>query len=111
MLFRPYKIGGHRIANSLLRPGVLDVIDLATNFRSMELQIEEILIPKDSSAAGNSLEGSGLYHKLGSIVIAIKRRGGEMLFNPDPSEELAAGDRLIMMGEPGNLREIERLLG
>ena len=40
----PYVIGGSRMAGALLRPAVLDVIDLATHHRSIELKIEELAV-------------------------------------------------------------------
>jgi voltage-gated potassium channel len=106
----PYVIGGHRMAHSLLRPAVLDVIDLATHYRSIELQIEEVAVAKGGFADGQTLQESGIRESLGIIVIAIKKPNGEMIFNPLPDARLEAGDRLVLMGQSGNLRELERRL-
>lgn len=100
----PYVIGGHRMANVLLRPGVLDVIDLVTDYRSLELQIEEIPLV----ASGTPVEDPGLYDRLRILVIALKRANGEMVFKPSGSDHGAPGDRLIVMGEGSALRELEK---
>ena len=42
---------------------------------------------------------------MGVIVLAIRKAGGEMLFNPPPDTRIAAGDHLIVMGEAGWLAE------
>ncbi len=106
----PYVIGGHRMAHALLRPAVLDVIDLATHSRSLELQIEEVEVAAGSFCDGVTLQASGLRDQLGLIVIAIRVGGGETEFNPTAGRTIAAGDRLVLMGQTTDLREIERRL-
>jgi len=41
------------------------------------------------------------------IVLAIKRAGTGMRFNPAPEDRIEAGDYLIAMGEPASLRRLE----
>jgi Trk K+ transport system NAD-binding subunit len=94
----PYVIGGRRMAHSLLRPAVLDVIDIATHYRSIELQIEEVTVAKSGFAEGGTLQESGIREALGIIVIAIKKPTDEMLFNPKGEVRIEAGDRLVVMG-------------
>lgn len=106
----PYTIGGHRMAHALLRPAVLDVIDLATHYRSIELQIEEVTVPAGGFCEGLAIQQSGLRDQLGLIVIAIKKPGGEMVFNPRAEVKIEAGDRLVLMGQTSNLRQIEERL-
>ena len=106
----PYVIGGHRMAHALLRPAVLDVIDLATHYRSMELQIEELTVPAGGFPEGTTLQDSGIREKLGIIVIAIKKSSGEMMFNPLPQAKIEVGDRLVLMGQTASLHELERRL-
>ena len=106
----PYVIGGHRMAHALLRPAVLDVLDLATHYRSIELQIEEAAVQHGGFGEGLTLLESGIRERLGIIVIAIKKANGDMLFNPTPDSRIEAGDRLVLMGQTQNLRELERRL-
>lgn len=104
----PYVIGGHRMAHALLRPGVLEVIDLATHYRSMELQLEELTVFPGGYAEGETLQESGLREKLGVIVIAVRRPDGEVVFKPGPEYRIGAGDHLVVLGEAPALRELER---
>jgi voltage-gated potassium channel len=104
----PYALSGHRMAHALLRPAVLDVIDLATHYRNLELQIEEVPVTADTFCAGATLQESGLREQLGLIVIAIKKANDTMQFNPTADTRIDAGDRLVLMGPVDNLREIER---
>ena len=106
----PYVIGASRMASALLRPAVLDVIDLATHYRSMELKIEELAVAPAGFADGVSMQDSGLRDKPGLIVIAIKKRNGDMVFNPEAEARIEAGDRLVVMGQTQSLRDLEQRL-
>jgi voltage-gated potassium channel len=107
----PYAIGGHRMAQAVLRPAVLEVLDLATHSHAMELQLEEVLVAPGSLGDGVALRDSQIRERHGLIVIAIRREGGEMVFNPGPEAQIAAGDRLVLIGQSDSLREIEKYLG
>ena len=106
----PYVIGASRMASALLRPAVLDVIDLATHYRSMELKIEELAVAPAGFADGVSMQDSGLRDTPGLIVIAIKKRNGDMVFNPEAEARIEAGDRLVVMGQTQSLRDLEQRL-
>jgi voltage-gated potassium channel len=52
----PYVIGGGRVAEAVLRPAVLDFIDLATKSEHLELQLEEVQVREGSSLAAADLD-------------------------------------------------------
>ena len=108
----PYNFAGHRIAHSFLRPNVVDFIDVAMVQQSeLGLEIEEILITPASPLAGKTLSGSRVRTDLGIIVLAIKRSGEPMHYNPSSDDVIQPGDYLIAMGKPTKLRELELLAG
>lgn len=102
-----YAIGGHRMAQAILRPSVLDFVDLATHHRSLELQIEEIPVGR---AGSRPLGESEVRENLDVMVIAIRKPDGDLRFNPPPTEALAQGDRLLVAGEVQSLKALERKL-
>ena len=106
----PYVLGGARMAGALLRPTVLDVIDLATHHRSLELKLEELTVDSGTVAAGRTLAQSAVGKALGLIVVAIKRASGEMVYNPADDVRIEAGDQLVVMGQAASLRELEHRL-
>ena len=57
-----------------------------------------------------SLKELHLSRDYGVIVMAIKKAGGEMLFNPPAESTIAAGDYLIAMGAIENLQKLEKLV-
>jgi voltage-gated potassium channel len=107
----PYSIGGHRVAQAVLRPNAMDFIELATRRAYLELQIEEIALAATSTLVGATLKDSTIKSALGIIIVAIKRDDGRMLFNPDPETELGIGDVLIALGHRQQLDELEKMSG
>ncbi len=105
----PYAIGGQRVAQAVLRPNVMDFLELATRSQHLELQIEETAIAATSLLAGKSLDESRIRRDLGIIVIAIKKPNGTMSFNPEGSAVLDAGDLLIALGHRQQLDRLVQL--
>ena len=104
----PYTIGGHRVAQAVLRPNAMDFIELATRSEHLELQIEEIEMGGKSPLLGCALKASPIRSELGIIIVAIKKPGG-MLFNPAPEAVLEKGDVLITLGHRQQLDRLEQM--
>ena len=104
----PYSFAGQRIAQTFLRPHVVSFLDTATTHLGMDLEIGEICVGPGSGFAGKTIETSRIRQERGVIVLAIKRQQG-MHFNPAPDDRIEPGDFLIAMGEPAQLRQIEKM--
>jgi voltage-gated potassium channel len=71
----PYAIGGDRVALAVLRPAVVDFLELATRTEHLDLQIEEAQISPASPLAGSNLKDSRLRQDVGVIIVTIKPEG------------------------------------
>ncbi|HTU89745.1 MAG TPA: NAD-binding protein [Gemmataceae bacterium] len=105
----PYAIGGLKVAMAVLRPAVVDFIELATGAEQLDLQIEETLIHPHSHLAGVTLHASGLRQDLGVIVVAIKKENGQLVANPPHDAVMTPGDTLITLGARRSLDRVEIL--
>lgn len=105
----PYQIGGARVAHAVLRPTVVDFIELATKTEHFDLQIEEACITDRSPLAGKTLADSKLRQDLGVIIVAVKKVSGKMVFNPAPNALLEPGDILIAIGDRDHLDRLDQL--
>lgn len=101
----PYTLGGSRMAMAILRPAMLDFIEITTRRQSLELRMEEIEVCDGSLLIGKSLEDSEIRQRYGLIIVAVKKDSGKMIFNPLANYTIANGDRLIAMGEDKNVKQ------
>jgi voltage-gated potassium channel len=107
----PYRIGAMQIAQTALRPAVVDFVEIATSSDNLELSIEEIRIEKGSAIAGQPLSAAIQREKVNVVVVGIQRAQGRMEFNPTANTVLNDGDHLIVLGSTANLKELERAAG
>jgi voltage-gated potassium channel len=109
-VFSPYEIGARRMAQSLVRPTVIDFIDLTVHEGELGLRLEELQVSDKATFANKTLMDSGIRSEHDLIVVAIKRHKGEMLFNPNSDTEILPGDILVVLGEHINIQGLEKKL-
>ncbi len=110
-VFAPYTITGHRLAQSLLRPHVVQFLDFTTHAAGLNVVIEQVRVSGESRLVAKSIRELEIGRQFGVIVLAIHKGDGGMLFNPPPDTAIAAGDYLIVMGQQSKLQTLESALG
>jgi len=103
----PYQIGATQMAQTALRPAVVDFVQLATSSENLELAMEQVKIAPESALGGRSIVEANLRQQFGVIVVGIQRCDGRMEFNPEPDTIMHAGDHLIVIGRSGQLKDLE----
>jgi voltage-gated potassium channel len=101
----PYELGSRRIVNSILRPNLVEFIDLMTFTPQMSLSIEEYRVTDQSPFANRRIADSRLREDYQLIVVGIKR-DQRMIFNPSAGEVIHSGDVLILLGESDHLLKL-----
>jgi len=103
----PYRIGARELAQTALRPAVVDFFQLATRAGNLELAIEQVAIGGGSPLAGRSIIDVNVRQRYGLIVVGIQRTSGRMEFNPPGDAVMHAGDQLVVLGRADGLRDFE----
>ena len=109
-VFAPYSITGHHLAQSLLRPHVVQFLDFTTKDIGENIAIEQVRVAESSEMVGKTIEAMHLRKEVGVIVMAVRKATGRMIFNPPADTAVQGGDFLIVMGSPDSLRTLEVLL-
>ncbi|HLH24464.1 MAG TPA: potassium channel protein [Chloroflexota bacterium] len=102
----PYQIGGRRMAMLALRPVAVDFVDTIMHDPSTDLLLEELAVQPTSPLVGKRLAAARGGAAAGAIVLAVKR-DGRLIPNPPGDFAVQAGDQLVVMGTPSDLRAIE----
>ena len=93
----PFRIGGQRVAASILRPSVVDFLEIGRPRQGGEIDLEELRV-----AAGSALVGRSVHQLEAAVsgvrVVAVKRAGESMLLAPAADSVLAAGDHVVVIG-------------
>jgi voltage-gated potassium channel len=109
-VFAPYALTGHRLAQALLRPHVVQFLDFTTNDFGTDIAIEQVTVADQTAAVSKTIKQLEIGRELGVIVMAIRKSDGRMSFNPPADTAIHAGDCLIVMGRQQSLRTLETLV-
>jgi len=100
----PYEIGADHIAQLLLRPQVVDFIELVTQQGALELNIDQSELTEASPLCRKTLAASRARQSLGRMVLAVRKPDGATIFDPPPDTLLEPGDVLVTVGRAGRER-------
>ena len=102
----PEFIGGMRLASEMIRPATVGFLDAMLRERSVHVRFDEVEITEGSPAVGRGVDeyrGQGA----GALLVAVVAAGSQRYeINPPSERLLRAGDRLVLIGETSQLREL-----
>lgn len=105
----PYVTGGRQMAAALLRPVLVDFMDLLLRAEETDLDIAEVTVTTRAPFAGIALARASIREQCGAGIIAIRGPDGRFHTNPSPDYVLQPGDVLIALGPPLQLSCLEQM--
>jgi voltage-gated potassium channel len=106
---KPYEFGGKRMAELLLRPGVVEFIDIVARERKFDLNIEQINVEPNSALLNKTLEELPIRKELNVIIVSVFKKDGKVIFNPISSTVIESGDKLFALGEKSSLLKLREI--
>src|SRR5258705_3465453 len=106
----PYKMAGRQLADALLRPHVVEFLDFARSNMGSKITMEQVCVASKGELTRQSLGQLSELRKSGVIVLAIRTKRGETIFNPPDEVAISAGEFLIVMSERSSLQKLEQIL-
>ncbi len=104
----PTIIGSVSMSRALTKPAIADFMDSIVA-ENLDLVFEEIPIRNNSDYAGRMLKDTNISSELNLLVVAIRRKDGEMIFRPSGSSKILEGDLLIVIGEAESMKTLIQL--
>ncbi len=106
----PNHIGGMRMASEMVRPEVVQFLDLMLRDKEKALRIEEATVPEGSPVAGKTLAEAQLRKVTDLLVIAARCNDGSYKYHPGPDFLLLEGATLIVLGPTKDVIKLRRHL-
>ncbi len=104
----PFQMGGLRTAASILRPAVVDFLELSSHRHDEAVDLEEIEVAVGASLAGR--EVADVEREVGRLRIVAQKRGEEPIrLVPEPGARLEPGDYLVVIGDCEALARLAHL--
>lgn len=101
----PTIIGSQSMARALLKPTIADFMDSIVA-ETFDLVFEEITVRKHSGYVDKELRETNISTDLNLLIVAIRRRSGEMILQPHASEKICEGDMLIAIGRAEQMEKL-----
>lgn len=101
----PTIIGSQSMARALLKPAIADFMDSIVA-ENLDLVFEEVTIDGDSEYANRQLKDTNIRSELDLVIVAIRRRSGEMIFQPSGETTINEGDLLIAIGRAESMSKL-----
>lgn len=104
----PELVGGMRLASVMIRPVLVDFLDLVMFDKDdRALHMEQMVLNERSPFIGKTLQDARIPQETGLIIISMKDgETGKYTFNPSRDIMLKSGDTLIALGD---MTQIARL--
>jgi len=103
-----YQSGGMRIAASILRPSVVDFLEISLESRGEEVDLEQVRVGAGGEIVGRAIES--LEKDLPRLrIVALKRGTDPILMVPEPATLVTDGDQLVVIGERRSLEALAQM--
>jgi voltage-gated potassium channel len=111
----PKKIAGQRMAAMVLRPNLLNFLDVIVQGGELDMRIEEVELETGSPLIEKTLKEAGIGQHTGAIIVGINAPEGRVRINPSTtstisSVKLGEGDVLIALGNEDQLKRLHEFV-
>jgi voltage-gated potassium channel len=99
----PAATGALRMATMITRPSAVELIEVVTGQQIAEVEVDEVQVPEGSPLVGISVRDSQTRSRHGLLIVAIRRPGKPLEFNPGGEAVFDGGTSVIVMGRTADI--------
>ena len=106
----PNELGGARMAYLMLKPHVVSFLDIVTRFDDEVLDLGEVSIQENAEITNCLLKDAKIPQKTGlMMIIAIRKPGGKLRFNPGSQEVLTMKSSMLVLGKEDQIEKLREM--
>ena len=105
----PEFIGGLRLASEMIRPMTVGFLDSMLREKGTHVRFDEVSVPATSAFVGQPIAGLKGSQGGAPLLVAVVAAGSDHYeINPPVGRAVAAGDRLVLIGETEGIADLRR---
>jgi voltage-gated potassium channel len=94
----PAAAGALRMAAMVIRPTAVELIEVVAGRQIAEVEVAELEIPERSPLVGATIRQIQPRARHGLLIVAVRRRGAPLEFNPGGDTVFEAGASIVVLG-------------
>lgn len=106
----PDKVGGAHMASLVMKPDIIEFIDVMTGQEGDMNNLVEISLLHFGNTTTTTLKELNLHKKTGVNVIGLKKPEDGYVVNPDEETVITPQTKLFVLGSAGQLKVLKRLI-
>ena len=99
----PAAAGALRMAAMITRPAALELIEVVAGRQIAEVEVDVVTVAAGSPLVGMSVRDSQTRSRHGLLIVAFRRGGGKLEFNPGGEAVFEAGASVVLLGRPADI--------
>jgi len=106
----PDKVGGDHMAALVVNPDLIDFMDRISNVGDGTPNLEEVSIEEFRNQVDcSSIKDLDLRRRTGCTIIGYVAPDGDYIINPDPELELEPKSKVIVLGNPQQIKKLNEM--
>jgi voltage-gated potassium channel len=106
----PYEIGARRMGMAILKPTVIEFLDLAVHSADFDLSVEQYEIGDSSVLVGRTLKEIGIRERTGATLLTVKRKADAVMSSVHPDYVFQKGDLVVVLGSSESLNKFSAMV-
>ena len=105
----PDKIGGAHMASLVLKPNIIEFIDVLTGGGDIEFHLDEISGEElQNTIHGKTIRELEIRNKFGSKIVGFKSSEGQYIVNPSPDTIINADSKIFVLGSHEQINKLRQ---
>jgi voltage-gated potassium channel len=106
----PNILGGMRIASEIIRPDVVEFLDIMLRDKEQTTRFEQVVLPEGSTLFGKKLSDTKIPKATDVLVIAMRDGDGNFIYNPRPETVISEGAVFVVLGAMDSVIKLRKSL-